>query len=165
MPCIALNATNAAVTAASPIANEATPAGFSMEIALAIPWNTVEIAVPIPLNADPIAFPSPEKAFLTAEPAVFAILAKPVNGLGIFGKVGLNLLNGLGILIPFNFMREEINNPIPPMSGANAPTLNFPRAFLMKSSAGCALAFNSLNFATTALTTLLTTLRNFSEFL
>src|SRR5699024_6258089 len=100
---------------------DATPAGLSIEIALAIPWNTLDTAEPTPLKIVAIPFPSPEKTFLTAEPADFAISAKPANGLGILGKAGLKLLNGLGILIPFNFISEAMNNPMPPISGANAP--------------------------------------------
>ena len=163
MPCVAPNATNAAVTAAKPTAKDATPAGLSMETALAIPWNTLDAAEPMPLKIAAIPLPSPEKAFLTAEPADFAISTKPANGLGNLGSVGLKLLNGLGILTPFNFISDATNSPMPPISGAKAPALNFPRAFLIASSAGCAFAFNSLNFLTTVSTALLTTFLNFSE--
>ena len=131
----------------------------------ASPRRALLIAVPNPLNTVETLSAIPTKTFLTAEPADFAMLAKPVNGLGILGNVGLNLLNGLGIFTPFNFISDAMNNPIPTISGANAPALIFSRAFLIESSAGWAIAFNLLNAAVTALTAPLTMLRNFSELL
>ena len=163
MPCVALNATNAAVTAAKPTAKAAIPWKFRELIADAMPLNTVDTMFPTPENADLIAFPIPLNVPLTVALADLAILTNPLNGLISLGIVNLSPANGFLSLNLLNMPRLAISVPVVAIKGAKAAMSNLLNACLIASIAGCACAFSSLNFLTTVSTALLTTFLNFSE--